>query len=172
MTLHCSHCGSASSHSRQDLLGDWVVCPDCYRYFSWREARPYDPMNALAQAVHGMPLGVAVTDAEGRVTYTNPALAAMHGYRVDELRGKNLSVLAPGNHRATPTIQQLAVTPLWKRASVHVRKDGTTFPVELISELVRNPQGRPIAVITTCQDISERKRMDEGAPAYAVARAG
>jgi len=52
----------------------------------------------------------------------------------------------------------------WKglvRESLNLRKDGTRFPVKLMSEIVRNLDGEPCAIITSCEDITERKALEE-----------
>jgi len=47
-----------------------------------------------------------------------------------------------------------------KTESVHSRADGRDFPVQLISNAVLDPGGTPIGVVTSCEDISDRKRAE------------
>src|SRR5262249_33304438 len=49
----------------------------------------------------------------------------------------------------------------WRRDTINMRKDGSAFPVQLISEVISNGSGHPIGVVTTCEDITERKRAEE-----------
>ncbi len=49
----------------------------------------------------------------------------------------------------------------WKRESTNKRKDGTVFPVQLMSDLIINEEGTPIGIVTTCEDITERKKMEK-----------
>src|SRR5262245_44254954 len=42
----------------------------------------------LNKAMEELPIGLTVSDLEGRIVYTNSAEAAMHGYIADELIGK------------------------------------------------------------------------------------
>jgi diguanylate cyclase (GGDEF)-like protein/PAS domain S-box-containing protein len=52
----------------------------------------------------------------------------------------------------------------WSRESINCRKDGTQFPVRVTSDIVRdikNGQVCDIAIVATCEDISERKRAEE-----------
>jgi diguanylate cyclase (GGDEF)-like protein/PAS domain S-box-containing protein len=44
---------------------------------------------------------------------------------------------------------------------VNVRRDGTPFPVQLLSDAVRDAQGKPLAIVTCSEEISERKRSEE-----------
>jgi len=57
------------------------------------EEQEVGSLSGPAQAVlDNMQLGVTQTDADGEILYANPAVAQMHGYRVDELVGGNLSL--------------------------------------------------------------------------------
>ncbi len=114
----------------------------------------------LGQAIEIMPVGVTITDVCGKILYTNPAEAEMHGYCVEELIGEDLGVFAPPELRHPLSLDELkGMKPL--RESVNIRKDGTMFPVRLIANVVRNTLGEPIAVVTTCEDISEHKQAAE-----------
>lgn len=114
----------------------------------------------LGQAVEIMPIGVTITDVCGKILYTNPAEAEMHGYQVDELIGEDLGVFAPPELRSPLSLDELkGITPL--RESVNIRKDGSIFPVRLIANVVKNPAGEPIAIVTTCEDISDYKHAAE-----------
>jgi len=113
------------------------------------------------QAIETMQLGVTITNLDGRIIYTNRAGAEMHGYQVEELLGQDVRILAPPEHRPPPTLKQIKK---WKgliRESVNVRKDGTTFPVWLMSEIVKSAEGEPYAIVTSCEDITDRKRVEE-----------
>jgi diguanylate cyclase (GGDEF)-like protein/PAS domain S-box-containing protein len=141
----------------------------------------------LEQAVDTMQLGVTVTDLEGRIVYTNPADegrivytnpadAAMHGYVPEELVGKHVQILAPSETHQPMNAEETAARGTWRRESVNRRKDGSIFPVHLMSDLVRDGEGRPIGVVTTCEDITERKRTEdalrESEERYALAMKG
>ena len=113
---------------------------------------------SLRKAVENMQIGVTITNAEGKIIYTNPADAQIHGYSVEELIGKEAKIFSP------PEIRNPMTQPLrkrFRRESINVRKDGTIFPVYLMSDLVMNSEGNVFATVTTCEDISERKRNEE-----------
>ena len=115
----------------------------------------------LKKAVENMQLGVTVTDLEGNILYTNPAEARMHGYQVEDLLGRDVGILAPPGRRQPMTLQEIRK---WKgsiRESVNIRKDGNLFPVWLMSEIVKDAEGEPTAIVTSCEDITERKRAEE-----------
>lgn len=119
-----------------------------------------EKLHELCQAVETMQLGVTITDLRGKIVYTNPAEARMHGYPVEELLGKDLGVFAPVGFRRPMTIDQInSMKNL--RESVNIRKDGSIFPVRLMSDVIRDVSGKPTAIITTCEDISAYRRTAE-----------
>lgn len=122
-----------------------------------RRKKAEEELRSLKKAVETMQLGVTITDTDGKILYTNPAEARMHGYTVDELLGKNSRTFAPPE-RWQPIPLQLIKSI--KRASVNVRKDGSSFPVQLLSDVVTNVNGEIVGVITTCEDITERRKME------------
>ncbi len=118
-------------------------------------------LHQLERAVEIMQLGVTITDLEGTILYTNRAEADMHGYQPKELLGANVSLLVAPDFRTPPALEQLKEWRGLVRESVHLRKDGTTFPVNLMSEIVQDPEGEPYALVTSCEDITEWKHKEE-----------
>ncbi len=110
----------------------------------------------LGKAIDIMQLGVTITDLKGRIIYSNPAEARMHGYTVDELIGQDLGILAPENLRHPMTVEQIKKMDTL-RESVNIRKDGSIFPVRLMANVFKDNTGEPVAIVTTCEDISEYK---------------
>ncbi|PYQ17468.1 MAG: hypothetical protein DMF80_00570 [Acidobacteria bacterium] len=135
------------------------VLPRSIRYAIERK-RNTDALRQLDKAVSTMQLGVTVTDLQGRIVYVNSAEAEMHGYAVEEMLGQDARRLSPPDDWKPLTPGQLGHFRKWKRERVRIRKDGTTFPVQLMSDVVTDAAGQPIGVVTTCEDISERKRAE------------
>jgi diguanylate cyclase (GGDEF)-like protein/PAS domain S-box-containing protein len=108
-----------------------------------------------------MQIGVTVTDLEGRILYTNPADASIHGYSVDELVGCDATIYTGGEPRRAMSREQIMRMKSWRRESQNQTKTGAVVPVRLMSDLVIGESGEPLAIVTTCEDISERKRVEE-----------
>ncbi|MFV2007108.1 MAG: EAL domain-containing protein [Longimicrobiales bacterium] len=139
----------------------------------------------LEKAVETMQIGVTVTDLDGRIVYCNPADAAMHGYTSNELIGKHARIFAlgpgegvvPKGRRTTGmTVNDLHGMTTWRREGLNVRKDGSEFSVHLMSDVVKNSDGEPIGMVTTCEDITVRrlaeKSLQESEARYALAVQG
>ena len=74
-------------------------------------------LRLLERAVQNMQLGVTIADVRGRIIYTNPAEARMHGYRVEDLTGSDARIFAPRQLWKTITIEQMKETKNWRRES-------------------------------------------------------
>jgi PAS domain S-box-containing protein len=123
--------------------------------------RSEETLQLLSKAVETIPIGLTITDTEGKIVYSNPAEAIIHGYAVDELIGKNTRIFAPREKWKIIPFEQLKGLKTWSRESKNIRKNGEVFPVYLISVPVTDAQGSPIGIITTCQDITYRKQAEE-----------
>lgn len=113
------------------------------------------------KAFEVMQLGVTITDPAGVILYVNPADAAMHGYSVEELLGKNVRIFSTSRHWKVLGIEEMKALKSWRRESVNRRKDGSLFPVNLLSDVVLDTQGEPLGIVTICEDITDRKIADE-----------
>lgn len=122
-----------------------------------------DGYRRLVKAVETIQLGVTVADVGGKILYCNSGQARMHGYRVDEVLGRHVSLFAPHEEWNPEAISAFSLTELqgWRRERVSVRKNGSIFPVQLISDVVTNSAGAPIGIVTCCEEISVRKRAEE-----------
>ncbi len=108
-----------------------------------------------------MQVGVTITDTEGRIVYTNPADAEMHGWAVEDLIGQHARVFAPPTTGHRMSGEELRSAGRWVREGWNARRDGSLFPVRLLSDVVRDANGEPVGIVTTCEDIADRHRAEE-----------
>jgi PAS domain S-box-containing protein len=101
-------------------------------------------LHLFEKAVETMQLGLTITNEEGKILYTNPAEAGMHGYQVGELIGQNVRILAPREIWNPMTVEQLKAMNRWKRESTNIRKDGSIFLVQLMSVVVTDIVGNTL----------------------------
>ena len=121
-----------------------------------------DRLSMMVKAVENTRTGITFADRDNIIRYTNPADAEMHGYTQEEIIGKGVAVFAPPEIRRPITFENMAALKGWARESINMRKDGSTFSVYLISDVVRNDEGEPIGVVTICEDLTDRKRIQKG----------
>jgi PAS domain S-box-containing protein len=108
-------------------------------------------------------VGVVVSSSDGSVLERmNPAFARMHGYSVDELNGRPLvDVFAPEARGALGAhLAAVAAQGHHTFESVHVRRDGSTFPVEIDATAIVDDGGMQyrVAFVT---DITARREAEE-----------
>lgn len=119
-----------------------------------------EAMRALGKAVETTQVGITIADLDGTILYANPAEAELHGYRVDELVGADVSLLAPPELRQRLGPDDLRKARRLRRETVNLHRDGRQFPVELTSDVLTDAAGEPVGVVTSCLDITERKRTE------------
>ncbi len=123
-----------------------------------RSAQRNVSLRMLRKAVETMQLGVTITDPQGRILYSNPADAELHGYTPEELVGQDARLFAPP--AAARPLTRMHEVGRWVRETVNVRKDGSEFPVLLRSDVVRDAAGRPVGLVTCCEDLTHRKQLE------------
>ena len=118
-------------------------------------------LRVLKAAVESLPIGITISNADGKVIYINPADAAMHGYEVGEMLDLDARNMAPSRLHHDSPLEKQKTSGVWQRESVNRRKDGEEFPVQLSSVAVRNPQQEVLGIVTICEEITERKKSEE-----------
>lgn len=114
-------------------------------------------LHILKQALDNLPIGITITDQERKIIYTNPADATMHGFRVEDLMGKDAREFAPSELWNQLPIKKVKTMNPWKRESLNKRKDGQLFPVLLLSNIITDKKGMPKIIVTACEDITIQK---------------
>jgi two-component system, cell cycle sensor histidine kinase and response regulator CckA len=106
--------------------------------------------------------GVAIVSADGgTIESVNPAFAEMHGWTVDELRGKPMSELSTGLQdfpRMNPLYDSRG-HQIWETERLH--RDGTVFPALIDATAVKDQDGQVTYYAVNVQDLTERRRAEE-----------
>lgn len=116
--------------------------------------------------VESAPNGMIMIDDMGTITLVNAELERQFGYTRSELLGRSIEVLLPGPLRAghavwrTEYFEAPEARPMGAGRELHgLRKDGTTFSVEVGLTPLRTPGGQ--GVLAAVVDITERKQLEE-----------
>ncbi|MEW5765714.1 MAG: PAS domain S-box protein [Acidobacteriota bacterium] len=97
---------------------------------------------------------------DGIVLEANRAAEEMYGYGPGEMAGLSVAEIQVSEERSKlPTHLQRALSGGAFFEAVHLKRDGTAFPVEVRSRPAR--LGDQILLISTVRDVSERKRAEE-----------
>jgi len=136
--------GLANVFLVQDSQGN-ICCVTTQIQDITERKRVESKLRSLEKALETTNMGVTITDMEGKITYTNPADAKAHGYSKKELIGKDARIFAPPEIHDEISIDEILATKNRRRESINIRKDGSTFPAYLISEIVK---GLPVKLPT------------------------
>lgn len=111
--------------------------------------------------------GITVTDLKGRIVQTNEAMVRMCGYENRaELVGRNAIESLMKKDDSEEALE--GVNKTLREGSVVrteltcVRKDGTEFPVEIATAVLKDNSGNPRGLVTITKDITERKQAEDG----------
>jgi PAS domain S-box-containing protein len=116
--------------------------------------------DAFEHCAHGIAIGNPDTN---RIDACNSAFAALHKSRVDDIVGASiLSLYAPADHALVreSVIRSDQIGHARFEANM-LRRDGSTFPVQIDLVSVRGDDGDMLYRVATIQDISERKKAEQ-----------
>ncbi len=142
-----------------DQFSRWIGAVVILRDITESE-RMIQQLRSFKLAVDSMQIGVTMTDLDRKILFVNPADAEMHGYGQSELLG------CSARYFGTPSNETMDDSwpddlGRWRRESLNKRADGSTFPVELLTDVVRDSQGEPVGLVTCCRDLTEMKQAEE-----------
>ncbi len=108
--------------------------------------------------------GIVITDCQGSIQWTNPALVQISGYETRDMIGQNMHIFRSGQHdtdfyrRMWDTILSGQV---WRGEITNRRKDGSLYIEEQTITPVRDDQDQVTQFIAIKQDITERKQAEK-----------
>ena len=122
-----------------------------------RELRMKD--DALESSINA----VGIIDLEGRLIYVNPSLLSLWRY---DSEGEVMGRIAAETFWESPKdvqeiIEALTSKGYWVGEMVAKRKDGSTFDAQLSASTVYDEAGKPIAMMASFIDITERKLAEQ-----------
>lgn len=123
-----------------------------------------EELRQWADAFNGCAHGIAIGDpSTSRVVVCNPAFASMHKCRVEDIVGSAiLSLYAPADHEhVRHNIAKADQIGRVRYEADMIRRDGSTFPVQMDVVSVLEDEGELLYRVVTAQDISERRQAEE-----------
>lgn len=122
-----------------------------------------DKLNFLSLAFDQSSEGVAMSDLEGKITYINQSFAHLHGYKPEDLIGKDISIFHNTNQilevkAANKQILEKGefIGEIW-----HKHANGRVFPTIMHNTLIKDKNGQSIALLGTMRDITEQKKIEQ-----------
>jgi len=133
-----------------------------------REARQNETLRdseARARATFDqVAVGIAHTDMTGWFFQVNDRLCAISGYSRQELLQRNFAhITSPEDIEANVAGRQALIAgeiPHFQMEKRYLRKDGSTYWVNVTAALVKRASGEPNYLVTLVEDISARKHAE------------
>ncbi len=117
----------------------------------------------LSQALEQSPALVLITDLQGSIEYVNPKFTEVTGYTLDEVRGRNPSILKSGE--TSPEVYRELWETIrsggeWHGELRNRKKDGTLFWERAVIAPIRDPRGRFTHFLAVKEDITAQKALE------------
>src|SRR5579875_3093953 len=100
----------------------------------------------LSHAIMSINDSVYITDMDDRIIFVNKSFCKTYGYEEEDILGRDSHVLGEVG---------------LKDELYHKRKDGSEFPVSLSRSVIKDENGKEVAVVGVARDITDHKRAEE-----------
>jgi PAS domain S-box-containing protein len=127
-------------------------------------ARLNERLHLMQTAIEAAPSGIVIADVLGRIEWVNPAFTQMTGYTLENVSGKNPSILKSG--RQGPEFyatlwNTISHGKIWSGDLQNQRRDGSIYWEHMVIAPVQLPSGAIEHYVAIKQDISSEKEMEQ-----------
>ena len=105
-----------------------------------------------------------ISDADNRIVMVNRAFSDLTGYRIDEVQGRNPSLLKSGRHDRDFYRQMwatLLANGVWQGEIWNRRKNGEIYPEWVTINIVRDAAGKVVSHFAVSSDLSQHRAKEE-----------
>ena len=122
-----------------------------------RHRKTEEEVQLLSGAIMSTDDSVYITNMENKIIFVNRAFCESYGYKKKDIVGKDGSILWIGKPQSERmrSVSQIAGSA-WEVGFYHQRKDGSIFPVSLSRSIIRDSNGKEVAVVGVARDVSDR----------------
>ncbi len=127
-----------------------------------QRSRAEKELRRLSQAVEHSPVSVVITDVDGAIEYVNPTFEQVTGYTMQEVVGRNQSILSAGKQPKEfyKTLwQTIKNGDVWHGEFDNIKKNGDIYWESASISPIFNDQKEIISFVAIKEDISARKKM-------------
>jgi PAS domain S-box-containing protein len=117
----------------------------------------------LAQALRSASDCISITDTTDHILYVNHAFLTTYGYEERELLGQHISIVRSAANDPAVIASILPATKRdgWRGMVWNESKQGRVFPVSLVTSMVADDNGRPIAAVGVARDTTREMAAEE-----------
>ena len=133
---------------------------ECFLDLTERK-RMEDELRIKDKAIESSINAIAITDLQGNLTYVNPAFLTIWGYSDEkEVLGRAIDEFGETKERATEIKAAVQNCGGWIGELRAKKKDGLIFDAQMSTSMVVDDAGRPLCMLATFVDITERKQAE------------
>lgn len=116
----------------------------------------------LAHVLKNINENVSITDVNDKIIFVNQSLLKVYGYTEDEVIGQPIDILRSPNNppEIVNEIYPKTIKGGWLGELINKRKDGTEFPILLMTTIIFDDANNPVALVGVSTDITERKKVE------------
>jgi diguanylate cyclase (GGDEF)-like protein/PAS domain S-box-containing protein len=148
-------------YSDRDVLAIQVLANTTWAAI--KRKRQERQLRLLSFGVDQSPNPILITDAHSRIQYVNAAFQKVTGYSLDDVLGKNPSILSAGQTPASTyreMWQTLATGRPWQGELINRRKNGHRFLEQALIYPVRDDRGTVTHYLAHIRDLTERREIE------------
>jgi len=114
--------------------------------------------SAIASSINA----IAMADLDGNLTYVNPSFLRMWEYdSARDILGRRHTELWDAPEEARNVAESLTQTGSWIGELRAKKRDGSRFEAHVSATMVTDETGKPVCIMGSFLDITERKRLEE-----------
>ncbi|HEX9093588.1 MAG TPA: PAS domain-containing protein, partial [Coriobacteriia bacterium] len=129
-------------------------------FAAWRDVTERERLAAVVEQIID---GVVIADADGIVTYANPAFLATYGLALDEVLGHSAATVAGqlvGADGVVALEQAALAAEPWLQEIDHVGSDGVTRHLAFSMTPLRNSNGAVTSYVVVTRDVTELREAE------------
>jgi len=152
--------GGAYDYLIKDLQQNYLKTVPITIENALRHKKIKEQLQLLSGAIMSTADSVYITDLEGKIIFVNKAFCKTYGYSKEDIIGKDSNILWIGKTQSQNTRSVFGITGSTRQVGFyHRRKDDSVFPVSLSRAIIKDSNGKEIAVSGVARDISERMQV-------------
>jgi two-component system cell cycle sensor histidine kinase/response regulator CckA len=122
-----------------------------------------DELSLMASALEAAANGIAITDADAKIQWVNPAFSEMTGYSKEEIVGNNPRILKSGTQSEAfykSMWDTLNAGKVWSGLIVNKHKNGKKYEEDMTITPVIDKEGAITNYIAIKKDVTDRKQLE------------
>lgn len=116
---------------------------------------------------------IVLSDRNHCITYVNPAFSNLFGYKLEDILGRNATIIVPSIDGAeeinSDVIREIGSKGFWKGEVDRVTQDGTLIPVSATVGEIRNDYGNLIGHVASYIDLRLLRKRESRLRKFALA---